>query len=234
MPSAPRRSVGIGLVLFVAVLVVAAAGFGPAPADSVSPVAAQEGTPTPTPEPPGRVTFGDSVYEVTAGETLRLNLSFQDVDQARIGIGDRTTQYRLNATVTDADGDGNVTLLFDTSAAGVEGSPLSVAGEGDQVEVLNETTFEEPVTFATLPTTASVEGIETGSASILIREPLNRNETATPTPTPTPTETPGMTPTETPDGTPADGANGEDTPGFGVLAAVVALLAAVALRRATR
>lgn len=244
--SGPGRTV---LALLVAGLVVAAvlavgsasmgadvgsspdAAAGSAPPDAA--VAGQEETPTPTPtpEPPGRVTLDDSVYEVTSGETLQLNLTFEEIDEAQFSIGDETTDYRVNATVIDADGDGEATLLFDTASTGSEDPPLEAEGD-DEVQIEDEQPLDEPANVTTLPVSITVEGVETGSATILVRQEVQRGETPTPTATPTPTET--ATPLATPTPQVLDGDTpdeDEGLPGFGILAAVLALLAAAAIRR---
>jgi PGF-CTERM protein len=245
------RTVSTALVLLVAALVGAAGitatlGSPPAVADAQE----ETPTPTPTPEPPGTATFDEDVYLVAPDDPVEMVISFEEVDRATVRVGDETTDYDANVTVVDADGDGTVNLTFDTSAVGGDGEPFSVEGE-DELTVEDELSVEDPETaLVNVPLSASVEGIQTGAATILVREedpdtPGTPTDDGTPddgTPDDgTPTEDDGTpddgTPTE--DGTPEDGmddgtpTDGEDTPGFGLIAALVAVLAAavVALRR---
>nr|WP_227774002.1 hypothetical protein [Haladaptatus pallidirubidus] len=47
-----------------------------------------------------------------------MNFSLSGLDGTTVQLGGGEADYKLNATVTDGDGDGQVTLLFDTAAAG--------------------------------------------------------------------------------------------------------------------
>jgi len=71
--------------------------------------------------------------------------------------------------------------------------------------------------------------LETSVVVTGVRPAPEDTPTATPTPSPTPTATPTATPTDTATGTTTS--SGDSGPGFGAIAALVAVLALVALRR---
>ncbi|QIO22073.1 BGTF surface domain-containing protein [Haloarcula sp. JP-L23] len=79
--------------------------------------------------------FERSVYTTRQGETARLTVVLADAESGTVSIGGRESGYEINATVRDGDGDGTVTLLFDTAAAGRDGTTLTAAAETDSVTV---------------------------------------------------------------------------------------------------
>ncbi len=88
----------------------------------------------------GTVTLNHSIYEVNNGETATMNLSLSGLDSMTVQIGGGQADYKLNATVEDGNGDGQVVLLFDTAKAGSgDGSALTTKSDGDTVSVKNET-----------------------------------------------------------------------------------------------
>lgn len=79
--------------------------------------------------------FERSIVRTRQGETARIAISLRSADAATVSIGGPESGYEINGTVRDGDGDGRVTLLFDTGAAGHNGATLSTAGEADSVTV---------------------------------------------------------------------------------------------------
>lgn len=80
--------------------------------------------------------FADEGYEVAQGETAEVVIDTNGTDTARLTVGDAEERnFEIRATVTDADGDGTVTVRFNTGAAHESGpeSYLTVAGD-DTVE----------------------------------------------------------------------------------------------------
>lgn len=142
---------------------------------------------------------------------------------ALVGVGGPTAGYRANVTVVDNDGDGQVTLTFDTGAAG-GGDAFSV-GSDDTFRVEDATSLEEPGLGETeLSLSVSVGGLTRGTAALVVREPVDRT-TATPTATATPTPSDETPAGETPSATPTS------SPGFGPVVAAGALAAAALLAR---
>ena len=84
----------------------------------------------------------DSIVEVNSGETATVNVSLQGVDEAAVRIGGDSHEYEVNVTATDGNGDGTVSLLFDTSKAGSgDGTAVTTAAEADNLTLTNETTL---------------------------------------------------------------------------------------------
>ena len=76
-----------------------------------------------------------SVVTTRQGETAAINVTLADA--ATVSLGGPETGYQINATVSDGDGDGRVTLLFDTAAAGRSGTTLTTADPADTVTVVS-------------------------------------------------------------------------------------------------
>ncbi|WP_254280001.1 BGTF surface domain-containing protein [Haloarcula marina] len=79
--------------------------------------------------------FERSVYTARQGETVRMPVTLGDAETATVSIGNPESGYEINATVRDGDGDGTVTVLFDTAAAGRRGQTLSTVSTADSLVV---------------------------------------------------------------------------------------------------
>lgn len=79
-----------------------------------------------------------------AGDVVRFIVGVGDARAATVSIGGTAVGYELNATVRDRDGDGRVTLAFDTSALDPDPSLLAVGS--DSVETTSETDLPEQAT----------------------------------------------------------------------------------------
>ncbi|WP_436925265.1 BGTF surface domain-containing protein [Halosimplex amylolyticum] len=93
--------------------------------------------------------FEESIYTVHQGETAEITINTTGADDtARLTVGDAAeTNFEVRATVTDADGDGTVTVRFDTGAVHESGleSSLTVAGD-DAIDNRTEVAgVEEPL-----------------------------------------------------------------------------------------
>ncbi|QKY19197.1 hypothetical protein B4589_001945 [Halolamina sp. CBA1230] len=107
------------------------------PTDTPTPI--PDATPEPTATPAATsVEFSRNVVHVRQGTTARMELAFDDTDTTDLVIGGQSAGYTLEATVRDADGDGEATVRFDTAAAGDGGSPLGVS-DGDELTLESET-----------------------------------------------------------------------------------------------
>ncbi|WP_459193428.1 DUF7827 domain-containing protein [Halosimplex sp. J119] len=93
--------------------------------------------------------FEESIFTAQQGDTAEIVINTTGADDtARLTIGDAAeANYEVRATVTDADGDGTVTVRFDTGAAH-ESDPssyLTVAGD-DAIENRTEVAgVDEPL-----------------------------------------------------------------------------------------
>jgi len=132
----------------------------------------------PVPETPARTDDGENVVTVSQGETAEIPVSMTDGGTKTLSVGSEATNYRINATVSDEDGDGEVLVLFDTAAAGTDAETLTVADDGDSLTV----TASEPELPSTLDPAAYpyrvFEDQATDSTPTVGRLVIEANETA--------------------------------------------------------
>jgi len=79
--------------------------------------------------------FEESIIRVKQGNTGRIPIVLATADAATVSIGSPDTNYEINATVRDGNGDDRVVLLFDTTAAGHDEPTLETAADADAVAV---------------------------------------------------------------------------------------------------
>ena len=79
--------------------------------------------------------FERSIYRSRVGTVAAISVSLGDAESAAVSLGSAASGYRVNATLSDGDGDGDVRLLFDTAVAGRSGESLTAAG-ADTASVL--------------------------------------------------------------------------------------------------
>ncbi|WP_433633911.1 PGF-CTERM sorting domain-containing protein [Halomicrococcus sp. NG-SE-24] len=189
--------------------------------EAVSPASMQ-------PAPNGSATLGTSIVDVQNGEKATINLSLDGTSEAHVLIGGGTAKYRVNTSVVDENGDGQISLVFDTSKASDPSSAMSAKGD-DSVRVLSSTSTDsfEPRMY----------GIDVrlynGSAWLSqVKGGLNvQGETTTTTTTTDSSSDDGTTTTSdttTHSGTTTDSGG---QPGFGAGVAAVALAAVALLAR---
>lgn len=202
------------------------AGAPPAQSPTPSP------TPTATPTPVPPATFGVEVLDVTVGDVAEVPVVFEEGTQATLVVGDAGTEFNATVTVQDGNGDGRVTVRFDTAAAG-PAERFAVADDADGVSVDRSNGTSEQLPSEDYGLELLVEGDSVDNATLLLRDPINRNATPSPSPTPTATASPtgdgdGM-------GSPSPTATPTTTPGFGPLVgALAAVGAALILARRRR
>jgi len=84
---------------------------------------------------PKQTDDGENTVTVSQGDTAEIPVSMTDGGTKTLSVGSEATNYRINATVSDDDSDGEVLVLFDTAVAGTEGATLRVADDGDSLTV---------------------------------------------------------------------------------------------------
>ncbi|MDS0222729.1 hypothetical protein NDI54_15390 [Haloarcula sp. S1AR25-5A] len=102
--------------------------------------------PVPDIQTPTETDDDENVVTVSQGETAEIPISMTDGGNKTLSVGSEAVNYRINATVSDDDNDGEVLVLFDTAAAGTDAETLSVADDGDSLTV----TAPEPDLQSTL------------------------------------------------------------------------------------
>lgn len=93
------------------------------------------------PAPNGSATLGSSIVDVQNGEKATINLSLDGTSEAHVLIGGGSAKYRVNTSVVDENGDGQISLVFDTSKASDPSSAMSAKGD-DSVSVLSSTSTD--------------------------------------------------------------------------------------------
>jgi hypothetical protein len=91
---------------------------------------------------------------VTAGKTVRLNVSMPSTGNVELRIGDRSeVGYQVTVALYDRDADGEVGVHFDTAAAGTADPTVSVT-DGDGYEIVQpETSLDGPLGSGEYPLT---------------------------------------------------------------------------------
>ncbi|PSQ27915.1 hypothetical protein BRD03_04995 [Halobacteriales archaeon QS_9_68_17] len=105
-------------------------------------------------EDTGEAQFSQAVVTQNAGDVAEITVELDNSDQAAVTIGDiESDGYQANATVTDEDGDGEVTLRFNSFTAGtnesnVESYIVNAAGD-DTAGLQNQTRLSAPLANTT-------------------------------------------------------------------------------------
>ncbi len=181
----------------------------------------------------GTVTFNDSIYDVTRGDTATMNLTLTDLDNITVQVGGGQSDYTLNATVTDGNGDGQVVLLFDTAKAGSgDGTALTTKSDADNLTVTNETTVdgELPANMYGLTVYAGTGENASAIAHGGLNVQADGTTDARTTTTTTTDDGSGDETTTTTDATTTT-TESDGQPGFGVAVAVTALAGVTLLAR---
>jgi hypothetical protein len=187
--------------------------------------------------------FQETSYEAPRDGSTTMTVSLRDTDTTEFRFGSQAAGYRLNATLTDADGDGSVTLRLDIPAANSSEQTLTVIGE-DTVTVTEEWSLPRRLADGDYTARVAAAGRITDTVSFTVLPASDEQTTTKRTTTTATTESTTTTATSTPDrttpeSTTADsttttgGESGGSAAGFGIGAAAVAVTAAagIAARR---
>ncbi|MFC7140959.1 BGTF surface domain-containing protein [Halosimplex aquaticum] len=153
--------------------------------------------------------FADDGYEVAQGETAEIAIDMNGTDTARFTVGDaEEVNFEVRGTVTDTDGDGTVTVRFDTGAAHESGPASYLTAAGDDV-IENRTEVDgvdQLLNRAPYGLRLGDPGDPAATATLSVLSEGSRHlDDETPTDTATPTD--GATATH--DGTTLDTTDGE-------------------------
>jgi PGF-CTERM protein/surface glycoprotein (TIGR04207 family) len=115
--------------------------------------------------------FTQSVYEGTRGDIVEIGVEFSGAtDSANVTLGSDDVNYVADFTVTDGDGDGEATIVFNTYET-LNGAAAFSASSGDSVDVGNATSLDSIISSeAAYDLSASVDGEETDVATLAINE----------------------------------------------------------------
>lgn len=111
------------------------------------------GTPTPFPDTeqetvtPGNevALFEQKTIRTQQSGTVEFSVSLDGTDKVGLTLGEyEKSGYSLDVTLRDVNGDGRVTVRFDTAAAGQDGQTVTAVGE-DSLTVNSETELDAPL-----------------------------------------------------------------------------------------
>ncbi len=80
------------------------------------------------------------VVETRQGEIARIPVVLDGADDVTLVVGSERDGYRINASVSDGDGDGRVVVLFNTTAAAHPGTTLAGEDDADSLTVTDDET----------------------------------------------------------------------------------------------
>ncbi|WP_435358624.1 BGTF surface domain-containing protein [Haloarchaeobius sp. DFWS5] len=103
---------------------------------------------------PGELALPEGTTTDEVGDVAALNVSMTGTDTGIVHIGSADTGYSANVSITDGDGDGQVTLLVNTYTMGgvASGTTYSTLGS-DSVTVLDETELPDTIEASDYPVT---------------------------------------------------------------------------------
>jgi PGF-CTERM protein len=157
--------------------------------------------------------------------TIRARYSFADVDRLDVSVVDPSGAEVATARITENDQ--QITVDIPDPTPGI----YRVTASGSNIEAGNRTvTVRVRGQVATATPTATATATPTTTATATATPEPTPTATPTPAPEPTPTATPEPTPTVTP----TAGTTADEGPGFGVVGALLALLAVALLGRHRR
>ncbi|AXG09213.1 PGF-CTERM sorting domain-containing protein [Haloplanus rubicundus] len=157
--------------------------------------------------------------------TIRARYSFADVDRLDVSVVDPSGAEVATARITENDQ--QITVDIPDPTPGI----YRITASGSNIEAGNRTVT---VRVRGQVATASATATATVTAAPTTTPTATPEPTPTATPTATPEPTPTATPEPTPTATPTAGTTADEGPGFGVVAALLALLAVALLGRRRR
>jgi PGF-CTERM protein len=185
--------------------------------------------------------FEASQYEASQDGSATMTVALNDTDTAQLQVGSESVGYTLNATLVDENGDGAVAVEFVVPNAGTDDVTL-VADSGTALRNVTESEFHDPpLAPGAYRLTVTATGDQPSDvARLTVEEPGQSTTDADLTTTYAPTDddvaettsAAGTTAPQSPETTTApttDDASNGGSPGFGVAAALVGLLAAALL-----
>lgn len=172
------------------------------------------------------LTLNEDVYSVTQGENATITIEMDGLTTAKLLIGDgQTTGYPTEVLLHDANEDGTVTIRFNTNATGAPKTSVITAVGEDNLSFDHDDHQENvssPLATGEYHLALGISNRKHTAESpddvgtLFVEEPPTPTETMTDTATATPTDTEAAT-------------TSTDSPGFGIVVAIGALLAVAAV-----
>jgi len=133
--------------------------------------------PTEEPDPPS---FEQDRIEVVQGNEATITVDLGGREELALRIGSESVNYVVEFTAVDGDGDGQVTVVFDTFVAGRGTDPsLSAASADDEIRDTTQVTdqLSAPLDFAPYPIQA-LAGEQVAASSLLVLRPRSLSGTS--------------------------------------------------------
>ncbi|MFC7231419.1 BGTF surface domain-containing protein [Saliphagus sp. GCM10025308] len=90
-------------------------------------------------EADANVAFDSSTYQAVSGDVGEITIQFEEgAEQATFNLVEEDENYEANVTVEDGNGDGEVTVLFNTYQAGHNGDTFTAEDDDDSVTIKDE------------------------------------------------------------------------------------------------
>lgn len=130
------------------------------------------------PEKQGTASIDTSskVVEAAVGERVDIPITLQNTDRASLGIGSESADYHVQMEIQDGNGDGRVSLRWNTRAAGETTDVrevFSTAADADSVTNVERTTGHRQGSLVAeaYPVILRVDGVETDVGTVSLTEP---------------------------------------------------------------
>lgn len=121
----------------------------------------------------GNARFANNTVAEDRGDVAQFTVTLEGADGARVRIGSRAVNYLAVFTVVDADGDGQVTVNYDTFVAGQDATASGITATGGD-EIRNYRLVTEPLASpldaASYDLSLSVGGTETDVGTLTLNE----------------------------------------------------------------
>ena len=121
----------------------------------------------------GSAAFENNTVAEQRGDVAEFTVTLDGTDRARVTIGSPAVNYVASFTVVDANGDGRVTVDYNTFLAGLDTSASGItAGEGDEIRnyELRTEPLDSPLEAGGYEMSVSVGGEETDVATLDLGE----------------------------------------------------------------
>ena len=129
-----------------------------------------------TEQDPGQATMASrtKIVSATGGDEVSIPVALQRTNTTTLVLGSRPLNYRVAVDVADRDGDGSVTVTWNTSVAGRTANESRAFGAtgSDEVTGVSRSTGRLSTQLAntSYPVSLRVDGVETGVGTVILRK----------------------------------------------------------------
>jgi len=132
---------------------------------------------------PGQAAFATRTVSGYRGEVISIPVTLTNTDRARFEFGSPDINYQVTMALRDEDGDGSVTVEWDTARAGQTsdaGDAFSAAGADAVTGVSRSTgTLPGPIALESYSMSLRVDGVEMSLGLATVQEPTSTSPPTT-------------------------------------------------------